>query len=1110
MASTLDDLLGDRRLERLFSNQNRACALQLWVLQIKSEQSTEMRVVYGRILPYSHSSNGWSFSNNDNHLVFGNIKVKITRLNLYIDSIHCAELLRQFSAGQSISAINKTLGLECPEKLRKQFGSTTLVTDNLVYRPVAYLLNRDAHERRSLSSPHSAAGAFSASITQANKKALFLLNGEYSANLTASLVEQLDAETGLDFGGADATRFGDLELLVFPTLDDLEQNLLSVKWTDSPRALSACFDPIQVPLFEKFQFRLSIANDGQIVSSTIASANRDEEGVFEYVFQVSEELRERADSTELEIFGFSNDSPHQGELCCRWQVGYVREINFQGHMVGTGSSPVKFDWLEKATRPGMSDRVKAALTVNRGIMGFGNRIGGREADPWVTANRELSSLFARLNPPKSEGMFFERWSMGDGEGRLQFVEWFRSLLAKYQQHQIVIFDPYFETAGLGLVLICAAMNSDYIVFTSLPKLSKGEEDAQDECEHPISGRVNNLIASCEHNRDLLSRIKFCIYGLKEGRLHDRYVLVMGADELPVAGFHLSNSFQKAAENFPLLITPIPADVLLQVEQYKSTLVREAKTTQFGGEAENPAMRLLFDSTASPSAPRRYEPLSFIEKPGAGSVLSVWSGETSLKGLSGGQLRMQMEALGLLRDNSLLLTDGLKNCVAKQEINFKDFTPIWEVLGEVLAHSSIGDMELRYLESERDFLEFLKKFLKTAFERVHDNTCKELATVDVQFFHMPVEVLLRSSYHTRQLFHPTKYAALTWSEYFAIRFLWWYAPDCLLKIAEEQISILPVEPDESEAVRLSLLSQIVSEISLSIEFDISKTQLDTLVYSGQGLLHWLGLNAVERQLDTQDGLISVLSLLESFPSRERVRALGWMVHHAAMDSNKEEIFKDLVAALHKILPEAITVEELRHLIDSMRGHMRQLAWAEPWLFRDVVLPLLQSDRASTEDACEIWMQELASMLGPLLNNRSRLFDRAREGQTTNIASFLFAYSSPERREASLMVMNDILKRQRRIVQQPLASTSNWARWDDALRVSLWILAFGRWSEFYLRERGATDQNLEQLSWDARGFAMVRPLEEWQSEGASKQGELIAFLEQVEGLLNVDGELKGDPR
>ena len=1110
MATTLDDLLGDGRLVRLFSNENRACALQLWVLQIKSEQQTELRLVYGRLLPYSHSSNGWSFSNNDNYHVLGNIKIKITRLNLYIDSIHCAELLRQLTAGQSISAINEELGLECPKNLRKQFGSTTLVTDNLVYRPVAYLLNRDAHERGSLSSPHNAAGALSASITQTNKKSLFLLHGEYSTNLTASLVEQLDAETGLDFGGADATRFGDLELLVFPTLNDLEQNLLSVKWTDSPRAFCTRFDPVQVPFFDRFQFRLSIENDGQIVSSAIALADCNEEGVFTYVFQVSEELRERADSTELEVFGFSNDSPLEGVLCCRWRVGYVREITFQGHVMRTGSSPVKFDWLEKATRPVMTDRVKAALTVNRSNLEFGNRIGGRKADPWVTANLELSSLFARLNPPKSEGKFFQRWTMGDGEGRLQFVEWFRSLLTKYQQHQIVIFDPYFETAGLGLVLICAATNSDYIVFTSLPKPSKGGEDAQDECEHPISGRVNNLIASCEHNRHLLSRIKFCIYGLKEGRLHDRYILVMGEDDLPVAGFHLSNSFQKAAENFPLLITPIPADVLLQVEQYKSALVREAKTTQSIREAENPAMRLLFDSTASPSAPRRYEPLSFIEKPEAGSVLSVWSGENSLKGLSGDQLRIQMTALGLLRNNSLILKDGLKNCINMQEVNIREFISAWEILGEILAHSSTGDMKLRYLESECDFLEFLKQFLKTSFKRVHDNTNKELATVNVQFFHMSFEALLRSSYCTNHLFHATKYAALTWSEYFAIRFLWWYEPDFLLKIAEEQISILPVEPDESEAVRLSLLSQIVSEISLSIEFDISKIQLDTLVHSGQGLLCWLGLNAVERQLYTQDGLISVLSLLEVFSNQERVRVLGWMINHAAKDSNKEKIYKDLVEALHEELPEKISMKELQYLVDSMRGHMKQLAWAEPWLYQDVILPLLQNARASTEDACDIWMQELASMLGPLLNNRSRLFNLAREGQTTNIASLLFAYSSPEQREASLTIMNNILKQQRRILQQPLASTSGWTQWDDALRVSLWILAFGRWSEFYLCERGEPDQKLVQLSQDAFGLAMLRPIEEWQSKRGGRQDELVVFLDHVEGLLNLDGEPKDAPK
>jgi hypothetical protein len=52
MAPTLDDLLNDSRLARLFSENARHCAFQLWVLQIKAEQSIENRIVYGRLLPY--------------------------------------------------------------------------------------------------------------------------------------------------------------------------------------------------------------------------------------------------------------------------------------------------------------------------------------------------------------------------------------------------------------------------------------------------------------------------------------------------------------------------------------------------------------------------------------------------------------------------------------------------------------------------------------------------------------------------------------------------------------------------------------------------------------------------------------------------------------------------------------------------------------------------------------------------------------------------------------------------------------------------------------------------------------------------------------------------
>ena len=119
--------------------------------------------------------------------------------------------------------------------------------------------------------------------------------------------------------------------------------------------------------------------------------------------------------------------------------------------------------------------------------------------------------------------------------------------------------------------------------------------------------------------------------------------------------------------------------------------------------------------------------------------------------------------------------------------------------------------------------------------------------------------------------------------------------------------------------------------------------------------------------------------------------------------------------------------------------------------------------------------------------------------TNVTAFFFAYSNKDRQQASLKSMQAILRKKRRIVQQPLASTSDWTRWNDALVVSMWILAFTRWGLFYLRGRGMVVPELDELSRDANDLAMVRPMVEWQREGASKLGELASFLDQVDDIL-----------
>jgi hypothetical protein len=580
------------------------------------------------------------------------------------------------------------------------------------------------------------------------------------------------------------------------------------------------------------------------------------------------------------------------------------------------------------------------------------------------------------------------------------------------------------------------------------------------------------------------------------------LLVIDSDKLPVVGFHLSNSFQKATENYPLLVTPIPADVLLKVEQYKSDLVLEANAEAKHGETEVPSIQLLFDSTVAPATsapPQVYDRFRFLERHQAGDVLSHWTGDRSLAGLSGEALKTRLVELELIKDGSLAVPEGgLRKCLDHFAENLESFKEAWEVLGELLAHSNVAESRSADLAAG-GYLQRLAEFLEASFRRPNDQTDKEIAVLDHVLFRKSLDALLHGSHHPHHLLHHTKYVALSWPEFFAVRFLWWYAPCILVAMAESQIQSLADEPGIEAVVQLSLLGQIASEMSIGVEFDLSDEQRDCLLQSGNSLFKWLGVNAIEKKLEEAGGFAEVSRLLSGFASEERVQLLGWMVQHAARDTRKVDVFSGLVAALHDALPAEISADELARVVNSMRGHMTHLTWAEPWLFRDVVYPLIEGGRASIDDACKIWTRELVGIIEADLKSSVLLFDGAREGQTTNAAAFLFAGSTPERRVASLKLIERLLDRQGRVIQQPLASTSDWSAWNAALVVSMWILAFSQWARYYLRKQSIDEWELDELFNASRDLALIRPLDDWRAAGPGKLGDLAAFYDQAQELL-----------
>ena len=300
-APTLNDLLDDGRIQRLFSADVRPCALQLWILQLKSKTTQEYRLLYGRLLPYSFANNTWSATDDDNFEAFDAFQAQIVRLNLYISSEKCKALLRELCTGRTLCDLSLNQGLTLSEKLRKRFGGAALAVDSLAFRPVAYLFNRDAHEVQALSSPHGAAGALSAAISRLDKEALLQLDGNYDVALTAWMIRRLNSETGLRFAGVDAQRLGELELLVFPTLDDHDRSLMHMDWSGSGSSLALRFNPTQLPYFGGFQVRLSVENGNNTVLSQICPAEPGEQDWLQCQFEMSNHVRESMDSTEFEV-----------------------------------------------------------------------------------------------------------------------------------------------------------------------------------------------------------------------------------------------------------------------------------------------------------------------------------------------------------------------------------------------------------------------------------------------------------------------------------------------------------------------------------------------------------------------------------------------------------------------------------------------------------------------------------------------------------------------------------------------------------------------------------------------------------------------------------------
>ena len=1073
----------DTKLARILAGDNRECAVELWVLQLQVQDTVESRLLYGRVSPFDFSNGRWSSPAVDHfNVVRDGLFAQCARLTLYCPSNNLLGLLSAMTGGSTLADASKSAGISMSEDFERRFGALKLQLP-LAVRPSMHLPTRDYFRwATNKVSPLDSCSCDSASICSLVKSELFLVGREEDRKLASFAIDLLSADTGLEFAGLDAWRIGDLELLVLPGLTERGGALVHLNTVSCGMSVQ-----VEQPLAScanSFRVHARLLNDGAVVHSTSTVIAAGATYPVTVNLNWPSTLEAIRDAYVLEI---ETQNSHAGTnwLCYQWGALLVREIGQTMHFDG-GQALFKSDWLSKALRPSHMSRLEEAQQITRHTKGTESVIGGREADPWVTANRHVTSTIKSLVPPMSEGRFFLRYSEGENTGRLELAEWINRLLANHRDKHIAWFDPYMEDMGIHLLNAYGSNSGTYTVFTGTGRSestpwwervyawAKGGASSED---HP-DRRIQNLLAACKVWVKQYGTVRLRVYGLPQKDLHDRMVLVRDAQMRPVAGYHLSNSLQKANENYPLLITPIPADVLQRVLDYYDGLLRSSASPAGGQRGGAVKLKSLFDSEAQEEEPHRHSPIDVFGTARVGEILDWWLSSSDLSGSNAPTLEELLDIRGLLRDGQLR-DNVFKHLPAKiwrDGLQLPNFNSAWDALGTILSSTMAGDSIYEAPDASVPSLrdELIKYLDSDRSDAVQPPERRTMVDMTPELRRSLSDLMKQAAEPQQYFCHDV--TEVSWGDYYALKVLWATDPVALLTWVE-------VGADEhfrANRRRQLGLKCAARLIAFEVERSCSPRQLEALLKSANGLLRWIGYIAFESIAHDDPKALAPSGFTSLLASDDRLNLLGWMTARAVR--RNVPIRQALIQELQASMPEKLDDAALKTSVDSMRNVVGKVYDTPPWMLRDVLLHLVNTQRLEIDVVARLWFDELL-YAWTKRDTPSIIFHTDTEGYFTDEVASLCAAASVNVRKAILTKVSKEIAAHRRVVQRPFSAQIDWPSYDQAFKMLLWISGYlGAWLE-----QSSLPGEIEQVLQQAEAALARRSEGEWAR--SSSKGLLL---------------------
>lgn len=1085
MKLSLDTLTSDFRLFDLFGNTETLSVTQLWVLEVENKEAktSELQFLYARTLPATYQSDSWTGSTSKKAELDEKQAIKIHALMLHTSSAKLLTFLQTFCHGGTLQEASEiaTLALDkLDKKSRPKIGSVTFGTQPQI-RPVMHLPTRDyfALKTKRLS-PSSFASADSAAIFSENKTTLFTTHKGDERKIAKAVCEVLNADTGIKFDDLDAWRLGDFEFICLPGL----ANAIRPKFELSLK--EDCSFILFEPLTRQPSDLLLVLNtysDDAVYGSYSVCLEKTTEYPLKHIFQIAQLKKQQATAYTLEIYV---SDPTSKEWYLQLQIGgvFVRNITCTQNIITPVNCKDQINWLEKQVPHRDKAKLDAAKQIARNTTQSRSEIARNANDVWIDENRSIQHKVAELLPKKSHGHFFPTLSTSGGTSRLDLVSWLRNIFTNHDTAQIAWIDPFMEDVGVDLLHRLGSATGNYLFITT-KKLSN--DDASGKTE-----RIKNLLTRCKAWGDGYGNVRLRVLVVPESQLHDRMILIRANDGKALAGYHLSNSIQRANDNYPLLVTPIPLDVLPDVFEFVDGVIQN---TYYGEGKKAPTSALIFDSETNKSASQAttFHPPAWWNLPSVGDVLAWWLEDADLVTLSGENLREDMQTKKYLTNESFNREwfGDIPKKLWSEGLSLPDFDSAWDTLGVLLAHNPYI-----YESLTSDLSPLSKQFRENLLAYLHPSRTNALSApprksyLDIEYYLAKSLKELLSSHHDPLRDFQGLTRESTWGDCYATKILWLKAPNELIS----WLQTICAEVINPQSRKYALVNDALQIISLMLSFKPTQEQLEALLKSNLTILVWIGIHTLKKRLiegQCDHETLMLLELLE--PNDTQRMVLCWMINeaHCAKSNSKTCLTTKLI----ELIQAPVTDQTLQNLLEPMRGRSGRLYHITPWILESVLTPMLERKLITPAQLSRVWLNDLLERWELILNKKEQsvCFLLESDGGFTDEVAILISSISVEYQHQHIEKLWQIFNKCARIIRRPLSADFGYSHCIHTQEINLWLNALLK--RVISLTKSDCEHSLEELLAESDALADLLPTSDMRQTIGRFDSYLIADPDEI---------------